>query len=137
MLRQRPACSRYQSYVRWISTVHVATNQPTPLWPSHRLPLPETPTTTPLKNPRHLWHLNRLTPCPPEAARPPTRRLGERRKSIDVWINSGTRVKKTLALPLLPALTARLGKTCPRSRPSTVTRKGTTRGTALSPEKTY
>ena len=136
MLRQRPACSRHWSYVRWISAVHVATDQPTPPWPSHRPPPPETPATTPSKNPRRLRHRSRPTPRPPEAARPPTRRLGERRKSIDVWINSGTRVEKTLALPLLPALIAGLGKTCPRSRASTITRKGTTRGTALSLEKT-
>ena len=136
MLRQRPICSCYQSYMRWISAVHMATDQSTLPWPSYRPSSPETPATTPSKNLRRLWHLSRPTPCPPEAARPPTRRLGERRKSIDIWINSRTRVEKTLAPPLPPALTAGLGKTCPRSRASTVTRKSTTRGTALSPEKT-
>ena len=137
ILRQRLACSRHQSYVRWISAIHVAIDQPTPSWSSQRSSPPETPTTTLLKNPRRLRHLNRLTPCPPEAARPPTRKLGEKRKSIDVWINSRTRVEKTLAPTLPPALTAGLRKTCPRSRASTVTRKGTTRGTTLSQEKTY
>ena len=136
MLRQRLAYSRNQFYVRWISIVHMATDQPTPPWPTRRPPPPETPATTLSKNSRRLRHQRRPTPHPPEAARPPTRRLGERRKSIDVWINSETRVEKTLAPPLPPALTAGLGKTCPRSRASTVTRKGTTRGTALSPEKT-
>ena len=135
MLRQRPACSHHQSYVRWISAVHVATDQPTPPWPSHRPLPPETPATTPSKNSRRLRHRSRPTPRPPEAVRPPTRRLGERRKSIDVWINSETKVEKTLAPPLPPALTARLGKTCPRSYASTITRKSTTRGTALSPER--
>ena len=136
MLRQKPACSRHRSYVRSISAVHVVTDQPTSPWPIHRSPPPEIPAITPSKNSRRLWHLSRPTPRPPEAARPPTRKLGERRKSIDVWINSGTRVEKTLAPPLPPALTAGLGKTCPRSRTSTVTRKGTTRRTALSPKKT-
>ena len=136
MLRQRPACSRHQSYVGWISAVHTATNQPTLPWPSHRPPPLKTPATTPLKNPHRLWYLSRPTPRPPEAARPPTKRLGERRKSIDVWINSGTRVEKTLAPPLPPVLTVRLGKICPRSRASTIIRKGTTRGTAPSPERT-
>ena len=136
MLRQRAACSRHRFYVRWISAVYVATNKPTPPWPSHRPPPPETLATTPLKNPCRLRHRSRPTPCPPEAARPPTKRLKERRKSINVWINNGTRVEKTLAPPLLLALTAGRGKTCPRSRTSTITRKGTTRGTALSPEKT-
>ena len=135
MLRQRPACNRHRSYVRWISAVHMATNQPTPSWPSHKPPPSKTPATTPSKNPRRLQCRSRPTPCPLEAARPPTRRLGERRKSIDVWINSRTRVEKTLAPPLPPALTAGLGKTCPRSRASIVTRKSTTRGTALSLER--
>ena len=114
----------------------MGTDQPTLLWPSHRPPLPETPTTTPSKNLRRLCHRSHQTPRLPEVVRPPTRRLGERRKSIDIWINSETRVKKTLA-PLLPlALTLGLGKTCPRLRASTVTRKSTTRGTALSLKKT-
>ena len=117
ILRQRPACSHHQSYMRWISAVHVAINQPTPPWLSHKSPLPKTPATTPLKNPHRLRHRSRPTPCPPEAARPSTRRLEERRKSIDVWINNGTR-------------------TYLRSRTSTIIRKSTTRGTALSPEKT-
>ena len=59
------------------------------------------------------------------------------KKKYQVWINSGTKVKKTIASPLSVALTARLRKICPRSRALTVTRKGITRGTALSPEKTY
>ena len=137
MLRQRPACSRHRSYVRWISAVHVATNQSTPPWPSYRPLSLKTPTTTPLKNLRRLRQRSRSTPRPLEAVRSPTRRLGKRRKSIDVWINSETRVEKTLAPPLPPALTAGLRKTCPRSRALTVTRKSTTRGTALSQEKTY
>ena len=137
MLRQKPACSRHRSYVRWISTVYVAIDQLTPLWPSHRPPLFKTPATNPSKNPCRLWHRSRPTSRLLEAAKPPTRRLGERRKSINVWINSGTRVEKTLTLPLPPALTAGLGKICPRSRVSTVTRKGTTQGTALSLEKIY
>ena len=95
----------------------MATDQPTLSWPSHRPLPPKTPATTSSKNSRRLWHRSRLTPRPPEAVRLSTKRLGERRKNIDVWINSGTR-------------------TCPRSRASTVTRKGTTQGTALSPEKT-
>ena len=136
MLRQKPACSRHQSYVKWISAVHVATNQPTLPWPSHRPPPPETLATTSLKNSRRLRHRSRPTSRPPEVARPPIRRLGERRKSIDVWIISETRVEKTLAPLLPPALTAGLGKICPKSRALTVTRKGTTRGTALSPERT-
>ena len=114
----------------------MATDQPTPPLPSHRFPPPETPATTLSKNFRRFWYQSYPTHCPTEAVKPLTRRLRERRKSIDVWINSGTRVEKTLAPPLLPALTAELGKTCPRSHASTVTRKGTTRGTALSPEKT-
>ena len=136
MLRQKPACSRHRSYMRWISAVHVVTDQSTLPWASYSPLSPKTPATTPLKNPHRLWYRSCPTLCPPEAARPPTKRLGERRKSIDVWINSGTRVEKTLAPPLPAALTAGLGKTCPRSRASTITRKGTTRGTALSPEKT-
>ena len=136
MLRQRPACSRYRSYVRWISAVHVATDQPTLPWLRHRPPLPKTPATTRSKNPCRFWHRSRPTPRPPEVARPPTRRLEERRKSIDVWINSGTGIEKTLASHLPLALTVRLRKTCSRSRNSTIIRKGTTRGTALSPEKT-
>ena len=114
----------------------MATDQPTPSWVSYRPPLPETPATTLSKNLRRLWYQSRPTPCPPEVARPPTRRLGERRKSINVWINSGTRVEKTLALPLPPVLTAGLEKICSRSRASTVTKKGTTQGTALSSERT-
>ena len=105
-------------------------------WPSHRPPLPKMPATTPLKHLCRLWHLSRPITCPPETTRPPTRSLGERRKSINVWINSGTGVEKTLAPPLLPALTARLEKICLRSRASTITRKGNTQGTALSPERT-
>ena len=136
MLRQRPACSRHRSYMRWISAIYVATDQPTPPWPSHKPPSPETPATTPSKNSCRLWHLSRPTLCPSEAARPPIRRLGERRKSIDVWINSGTRVEKTLALLLPPALTMGLRKICSRLRASTVTRKGTTQGISLSPERT-
>ena len=137
MLRQRPACSCNRSYVRWINVVYVATDQLTLPWPSHRPPPPETLATSLSKNPCRLRHLSHPTPCPPEAARPPTRRLGERRKSIDVWINSKTKVEKTLAPPLPPALTIRLGKSCPRSCASTVTRKGTTQGTVLSPKKMY
>ena len=122
--------------MRWISTIYVATNQATVPWPSHK-PLPlESPATSPSKNPCRLCHLNHPTLRPPEVARPPTRRLGKRRKSIDVWINSRTRVEKTLALPLPPPLTVGLGKTCLRSRALTITRKGTTQGTALSQEKT-
>ena len=135
MLRQKLACSRHQSYVGWISTVHVVTVTPTLVWPNHRSPPPETPATTPSKNPRRLRHLSCPTPCLPEAARPSTRRLGARRKSINVWINSRTRVEKTLASSLPPPLTVGLRKTYPRSRTSTVTRKSTTRGTALSLEK--
>ena len=137
MLKQKPASSRHRSYVRQISAVHVATDQPIPLWPSHKTPPPETPSTTLLKNLRRLWYRSRPTSCLPEAARPPIRRLRERKKSINVWINNGTRVEKILAPPLLPVLTLGLGKTCPRSLASTVTRKSTTRGTALSSEKTY
>ena len=137
MLRQRLACSRYQSYVRGISAVYVAINQPTSPWPSHRPLPPKTPTMTPLKNPYCLWHWSRLTPRLSEVAKLPTRKLGERRKSIGIWINRGTRVEKTLAPLLLPMLIAGLRKTCPRSHASTVTRKGTTRGTNLSSEKTY
>ena len=125
MLKQKPACSRHQSYVRQISAVHVATNRLTLPWPNHRPLLPKTPAMTLSKNPH-----------PQEAARLPTRRLGEKRKSINVWINSRTRVEKILASPLLLVLTVGLGKTCFRSRASTITRKSTTRGTALSPEKT-
>ena len=136
MLRQKPACSHHQSYVRWISAVHMAIDKPIPPWPSHRSFLPETPATTPSKNPCRFSHQSRPTPCLPEAARPLTRRLRKRIKSINIWINSGTRVEKTLASPLSPALTVRLGKISLRSRFSTITRKGTTRGTALSPEKT-
>ena len=135
MLRQKLACSYYRSYVRQISAVQMITDQPTPPWPSHRPPSPETLAITPSKNSCRLWHRSRLIPHLPEAARPLTRRLRERRKSIDIWINSETRVDKTLAPPLLPALTAGLGKTCSRSRASTVTRKGTTQGTALSLKK--
>ena len=126
MLRQKPACSRHRSYVRWISTVHVATNQPTPPWPSHR-PLPtETLATTPSKNSHRFRCRSCLTPRPLEAVRLPIRRLGERRKSIDISINNGTRIEKTLASPLPPALTVKLRKTCLRSRDSIETRKGTT-----------
>ena len=135
MLRQRAAFSSHQSYVRWISAVHVATDQPTLPWLSYRPLLPEILATILLKNPCRLWHRSRLIFCPPEAVRLPTRKLGERRKSIDIWINSKTRVEKTLALPLPPVLTAGLRKTCLRSRISIVIRKGTTRGNALSPEK--
>ena len=135
MLRQRLACSRHQFYVRWISAVHVATRQLTPLWPSHRLALPETLAITLSKNTRCLEYQSRLTSRPLDAARPPTKKLRKRRKSIGVWINSGTRVKKTLAPPQPSALIAGLGKICPRLCAWTVTRKNTTRGTALSPEK--
>ena len=136
MLRQRPACTRHQSYVRWISAVYMGTNQPSLPWSSYRPPPPKTLVTTPSKNPCHFRYQNRPTPRSAKASRPLTRKLGERRKKIDVWINSRTRVKKTLASPLPPALTAGLGKTSSRSRASTVTRKGTTQGTTLSPEKT-
>ena len=111
------------------------TDQPTLLWPSHRPLLPETPTTTLSKNSRHPRHRGRPTLCPPEAAKLPTKRLRKRRKNIDVWINSGTRVEKTLAPPLPLAITAGLGKTCSRLRASTVIRKNTTQGTALSLER--
>ena len=121
----------------------MATNQPTPPWPSHRALLPShrlivhrTSATTPSKNPCHFWHQSRPTPCPPKAAKPLTEKLGERRKSIDVWINNGTKVEKTLALLLPLVLKAGLGKTCSRLRSSTIIRKGTTWGTALSPERT-
>ena len=114
----------------------MAIDLPTLLWPNYRPSLPETPTIIPSKNCRHLWHQSCPTFCPLETARLSTRRRGEIRKSIDVWINSRTRVEKTLALPLLPALTAGLGKTYPRSRAPSVTRKDITRRTALSTEKT-
>ena len=48
-----------------------------------------------------------------------------------------TRVEKIQALPLSLAIIAGLGKTFPRSRASTLTRKGTTQVTTPSPEKTY
>ena len=121
--------------MRWISTVYMGTNQFTLSWPSHRPPPLKTLATTPSKNLRRLWHQSYLTPRLLEAVIPSTRRLGERRKSINVWINSRTRVEKTLAPPLPWTLTAGLRKTCPKSRASTVTKKGTTRGTALSPER--
>ena len=105
-------------------------------WPSHRLLLPKIPTTTLLKNLCHLWHQNDQTLCLLEASRPSTKRLRKRRKCINVWINSGNKVDKVLALPLLPAPKARLGKTCFRSCTLIVTRKSTTRGTILSQEKT-
>ena len=136
MLKQRPACSCHQSYVKWISAVYMATDDSTPPWPSYRPLPPKNPATTTSKNPCRLWHLSRPTPCPLEAARLLTRRLRERRKSINVWINSETKVEKTLAPPLPLALIAGLEKICPRSRASTVTRKSITRETALSLEKT-
>ena len=136
MLRQKPACSCHQSYMRWINAVYMATDQPTLPWPSHRFFSPNTSAMTLLKNSRHLWYQSCLTLCLLEAARSPTKKLRERRKSIEVYINSGNRVEKTLVLPLPPALIAELGKTCSRSCISTVARKGTTRGSALSPEKT-
>ena len=112
-------------------------NQPTPPWLSHRRTLPEIPTTTSPKKLQRLRYQSCLTPRPPEAVRPSTRKLRERRKSIDVWINSGTRVEKTLASPPPPALTAKLGNIYSRSRASTITKTGTTQGTTLSLERTY
>ena len=132
MLRQRPACSRHRSYVRLISAVYMATNQLTLLWPSHRPPPPKIAATILSKNLCCFWHRSWSTPCLPEAVRPLTRRLGERRKSINVWINSETKVEKTLALLLSPALTAGLKKTCPRLRTLNITRKGNTRRTGLN-----
>ena len=79
ILRQKLACSRHQSYVRLISAVHIASNQPTLLWPNHRPLLPEIPTITPLKNLCHLWHQNYQTSC--LLAKPPIRRLERRRKN--------------------------------------------------------
>ena len=137
MLRQKPVCNCYQSYVRQINAVHVATNQPTPLWPSHRPFLLKTLAKTPLKNPRRLRHRSCLSPRLSKVAKPLTRTLRERRKSINVWINSKTRVEKTLAPPLPLALTVGLRKICSRSHTSTVTKKGTIQRTALSPKKTY
>ena len=84
MLKQRPAFSYHQSYMRWISTVHVVTNQLTPSWPSDRPLQPETPTTTSSKNPHRLRHRSSPTPYLAKSARPPTKRLGERRKSINI-----------------------------------------------------
>ena len=137
ILRQKAACIHHRSHMRWISTVHVATDQPTLPCPSHRLPLPEIPATNSFKNSRRPWYQICPTSCLSEAETPPTRRLRERRKSIDVWINSETRVEKILALLIPPALTAGLGKTCSRSRTLTITKKGITQGATLSSEKTY
>ena len=135
MLRQTPVCSRIQSYVRWISVVYMATDQHTLPWPSHR-PIPlKILAINPSKNSHRFRHLIHPTPRLPEAARPLTIKLGERRKNIDVWINSKTRVEKTLAPLLPPALIVRLGKSSSRLRASIITKKGTTRRTALSPEK--
>ena len=72
-----------------------------------------------------------------KAVRPLIRTLGERKKSIDAWIKSGTRVEKTLASLLPLALIVKLEKTCSRLCASTVTRIGTTQGTILSSEKLY
>ena len=113
----------------------MATNLFILFWPSSK-PLPsKTPATTSSKN-SHRYQ-RRLIPYPLEAVRTLTKRLRKRRKSIDVGINIGTRVKKILALLLLPMLTVGLEKICPRSYASTITKKGTTRGTALSLEKIY
>ena len=137
MLKQKPACSRHQSYVRGISAVHKETNQPTLLWLSHRPLLPKTPTTTLSKNSCHLRYWNRLTLCPPEVPRSLTKKLRERRKSIKVWINSGTSIKKTLVPSLAPLPIPGLGNTCSRSRTSIITRNSTIWGTTLSLKKTY
>ena len=137
MLWQKPACSHYQSYIGWISTVYVAINQPTPPWLSHKRPLLEIPATTMSKKPQRLRYQSCLTPRSPEVVRPSTRKLGERRKSIDVWINSGTRVEKTLAPPLPPALTVKPENIYSKSRVTTVTKLGTTRVTTLGPKRTY
>ena len=134
MFKQKLACSRYQSYIRWISAIYMTTNQPTLPWLSPKPPPPKTPATTSSKNSRQ--QRSRSTSRPPEGMRSPIKRLGERRKTIDIWINNGTRVEKTLALLLPSSLIAELRKTCSRSRALTVTRKRTTQKTALSAEKT-
>ena len=136
MLRQKPACSHHQSYIRQITAIHVVTDQPTPPWPCYKPSLPKTPTTNLSKNSCRLWHRSCLTSRLSEVVRLLTKKLRERRKSIDVWINNRTRVEKTLAPPLLPALIVGLGKACPKSRALIVTKKDTTQKTALSPEKT-
>ena len=135
MLRQRLAYSYNRFYMRWTSIIHMATDSLISLRLSSRPPSPKDSATTLSKN--QYWYLSRPTFWPLEAARPPTRKLGQKRKSINLWINSETRIEKTLASLLLPVLTVGLEMTCLRLCALTVARKGITQGTALSPERIY
>ena len=134
MLRQKLACICNQSYMRYTSTVYIAINLLIPLWLSSRLLLPKNSATTLLKNTRQYQSCSTLSST--KAARSLTKTLKKGRKSINVWINSGKKVKKIFALPLLLVITAKLAKICSRLHTSTVTRIGTTQGTTLSQEKT-
>ena len=133
MLGQKLACSRNWSYVKWTNTVYVVTDPFISLWPSFKPFSPKISTITPLKNFRQLQ--SRPTPHPPEKVRLLIKRLRGRRKSINVWINSETRIEKTLASPLPSALIAELGKTYFRLYTSTIIEKDTIRETSLSLEK--
>lgn len=135
MLRQRLACNCNLSYMRWISAVYVATDLLISLWPSLRAFLPETCISIPSKN--RYRHRSYSTFCLLEAAKHSIKKLKKRLKIFDIWINGGTKVGRTLAPPLLLALTLELGKICPESCTSTIAKKSTIRGIALSLEKIW
>ena len=135
MLRQKPAYNCNQSYMRWTSAIHMAIDPLIKLWPSPRLFSPAILAITLSKN--TYWYQSRPILHLSEAVRPLTKRLEERRKDIDVWINSETRVKMILALPLSAMLIPKLRKAFSRSRALIITKKSTTQKIALKQEKIY
>lgn len=69
--------------------------------------------------------------------RPSIKRLGERKKYINIWIHSGTSIEKILAQPLPLVLIVGLKKICFQSYALTITRRNTTQRTFLSLPKTF
>ena len=141
MLRQKPAYSCHQSYVRWISAVHVATDKLILQWPSHKLFLPKTSTTTPSKSLCHFWHWSRLTLRLLKAAKPLIRRLEERRRSTITKRKLGKTPAPRLPMSIwltFPAkhATAEIKKTQARPSVITVTRRSILQRTIPNLEKT-
>ena len=126
MLKQKLACSRHQSYIREISAVHVATNQLTSLWPSHRPPLSETSAITQLKSFQCVWQQNDQTLRP--LVKPPTRRLEGRKRVITIKHKfartPASRLLMSIWLKLLPGhVMAEIKRMQARPSVSTITRR--------------
>ena len=134
MLRQKLACSRNRSFVRWISVVHMETGPLMPLWPNPR-PLLETLETSLAKSPNRRVRSNQ-TPRAQRTARLLTRKLGEKRKGSDVLIKVEIGKARSPLRPPVPTLPAAPAGTCPKSPASTATRRDTTQVLVGSPRRT-